>query len=343
MVKFGIGFMSNGSINKMIECAKIAEKNHFDFLWVLNSIPLNNFKDAYPLISVLSMETKRIKVGVWESNLFASNPALMLVSVLTINELSNGRAMIGLSLKNASILEALRKDIKTDGIKTLKDIISIMKDLLDGKTINYESENFKLKNVTLFSKPKNKIPIYVYASTIDELRIAGQLADGVLLNAPLEFFNFAWKTIKEGAKEVNRDLSEFELVNWLPWSISKDIKLAKDLVKPYIAKLIMNVPKEVLEKSGLNEEFKEEIKNAIKNKLSLNECITDEIIEKFSFTGNVWECNKKVKEYVKTSGWPKERGKLQLVIGEPFGPNPTEAVDFIGKETVQIFRMPYDC
>jgi 5,10-methylenetetrahydromethanopterin reductase len=343
MVKFGIGFMPDGRIDKIVECVKLAEKRQFDFLWILNSIPLNDFRDAYPLISILSMETKRIMIGAWASNLFAYHPALMLISVLTVNELSNGRAMISLSLDNPSILKALGKEANVDKARFLKDLILIMKDLLNGKTISYDGEIFKFENIALFHKPKNKIPIYVLASTDEELRIAGQLADGVLLNAPLEYFKFAWKIVKDGAKEVNRDLNEFELVNWLPWSVSKDVKLAKDLVKPYIAKLIMNMPKGFLEKLGMDEGLKERIKNSIESRSSLNEYISDEVVEKLSFTGTIWDCNKKVKDYVKASGWPEVRGKLQLVIGEPFGPNPLEAIDFIGKETVQIFRMPYDC
>ncbi|MEM2896142.1 MAG: LLM class flavin-dependent oxidoreductase [Candidatus Bathyarchaeia archaeon] len=336
MVKFGIGFMPNGSIEETVELAKLAEKRQFDFLWVLDSILSNDFRDPYPLISTISMETKRIMVGAWASNLFAHHPALILVSVLTINELSDGRAMIGLSLDDSPILRTLGKEVKTEGAKALGELIPIIKDLLNGKTLSYEGEDFRFKNVTLFHKPKNKIPIYVSASTEEELRVAGQLADGVLLNAPLEYFKFAWKTVKEGAKEVNRSLNEFELVNWLPWAVSKDVKLAKDLVKPYIAKLIVNIPKEVFEELRMEEGIREKIKSS-------SEYITDEVVEKFSFTGTIWDCNKKVKEYVKASDWPEIRGKLQLVVGEPFGPSPIEAIDFIGRETVQIFRMPYDC
>ncbi|MEM3506583.1 MAG: LLM class flavin-dependent oxidoreductase [Candidatus Bathyarchaeia archaeon] len=343
MVKFGIGFMPDSPIEKIVECAKLAEKRQFDFLWVLDSIPLNNFRDAYPLISIISMETKHIMVGAWASNSLAYHPALMLISVLTINELSNGRAMISLSFNNYLISKTLGKEINVNKLRILKDLILIINDLLDGKTVSYNGEGFKFENVTLFHKPKNKIPLYVSASTEEELKIAGQLADGVLLNTPLEYFNFAWEMIKEGAKEVNRDLNGFELVNWLPWSVSKDVRLAKDLVKPYIAKLIMNMPKGFLERLEIDIGLKEKIKASIENRSSLNEYMTDEVIEKLSFTGTIWDCNKKVKEYVKASGWPEVRGKLQLVIGEPFGPNPLEAIDLIGKETVQIFRMPYDC
>lgn len=96
----------------------------------------------------------------------------------------------------------------------------------------------KLDNVGLGWTPIRKsIPLYIPATSTTGLRLAGQLGDGVILNAICspEYTVNALKIIKDAAEEAGRDFSNFEVAQIINCSVEDDHQAALDAIRWEVA------------------------------------------------------------------------------------------------------------
>jgi alkanesulfonate monooxygenase SsuD/methylene tetrahydromethanopterin reductase-like flavin-dependent oxidoreductase (luciferase family) len=110
--------------------------------------------------------------------------------------------------------------------------------LLTGEKASYHGKFINFDNVALGWKPiREHIPIYVPATATVGLRLAGEVADGVVLNAVCspEYTVNALKIIKESAEKAGRDFSKFEVAQIINCSVEDDHKTALDAVRWEVA------------------------------------------------------------------------------------------------------------
>jgi alkanesulfonate monooxygenase SsuD/methylene tetrahydromethanopterin reductase-like flavin-dependent oxidoreductase (luciferase family) len=113
-----------------------------------------------------------------------------------------------------------------------------MRLLLSGERVSYHGKFINFDNVGLGWKPiRPDVPIYVPATATVGLRLAGEVADGVVLNAVCspEYTVNALKIIKESAEKAGRDFSKFEVAQIINCSVEDDHKKALDAVRWEVA------------------------------------------------------------------------------------------------------------
>jgi alkanesulfonate monooxygenase SsuD/methylene tetrahydromethanopterin reductase-like flavin-dependent oxidoreductase (luciferase family) len=336
MVRFSLGLLSSIQTEKIVEYSKAAEDFYYDFVWLKEELPPTLTKDPYTIMKAIASNTETICIGPWGLNPMVIEPGLIASYTASLSEFSKGRAVTS---------------IEAEPERASKEGLEIIKSLLAGETVDFSGEIFKVKSLKLPTKPvltschgPRDIPLYVACNSVESLRWAGKNADGVLVSSPLKYFPTVMTEIKAGADEVGRSLDGFDVANWLPWSISMDMKEAREFVKPQVAKVIAQTPLEITQSVGLKDEEVQRIRQTLgaePDKIAT--LVTEEMVNHFSICGPYWECNKKAKELIKLGGWPDVRGRVQIVVGYPYGPSEVEAIKTIGDETVKIFRLPYDC
>ena len=127
--------------------------------------------DVFEVLSIAAYETSTIKMGSGVSNPYVRNPVTIAAATSTLNEISEGRALLGVGPGDKATMETLNLSWNKP-VKTVKEAIENIRKLLNGETL----EQGAYLNGT--KKIENKIPMYMAAQGPMMLKGSGEVADG---------------------------------------------------------------------------------------------------------------------------------------------------------------------
>lgn len=170
--------------------------------------------DAYCFLTALSMITKKIKLCTGVSDCHRFHPALMAHKVATLDQISNGRAMIGIGAGEAMNIDMYGLDRK-NAVSKLREYIILMREFWTKKKVSRNSEFWgEIKKAYIQIKPIQKTPpIYIAANGPKTRQLAGELADGWYpLYQPPWLYKTKQKEISDAAKATGRDPTDIDYV-----------------------------------------------------------------------------------------------------------------------------------
>jgi alkanesulfonate monooxygenase SsuD/methylene tetrahydromethanopterin reductase-like flavin-dependent oxidoreductase (luciferase family) len=147
----------------------------------------------------------------------------------TAAELTDGRFVLGVGSGSAHDPSALAAyDMPNRPVVSLmRDYLSILRGLLRGDEVNYTGKTMSLRGVRLGFTPPS-VPIYVGALGPQMVKLAGELADGVIpsWSSPEQV---AWgkDLAASAARTAGRDPSEVKWVGFVRMCIDQDADLAR--------------------------------------------------------------------------------------------------------------------
>jgi len=156
------------------------------------------------------------------------SPTSLASQAATAAELTEGRFVLGIGSRSAhdrSVLAAY--DLPDRPVVSLmRDYLHILRGLLDGQEVNYTGRAANLRGVRLGFKPP-RVPIYVGALGPQMVKLAGELADGVIpsWSSPEQV---AWgrDLAAESARKADRDPAAVKWVGFVRMCIDEDADLA---------------------------------------------------------------------------------------------------------------------
>lgn len=313
--------MPDESVLKIGYMAKLAEEADFKNIWITDHY---NNRDVWSTLAVLSMMTNRIKLGTGVTNPYTRNVAITASSIASINELSGGRAVLGIGPGDKATFDKM--GIEWDKPLTrVKEAVLAIRALLAREQVN--QAGFKGAQMAFGA---GKIPIYVGAQGPKMLELAGGIADGVLINASHpDDFKFAVPVIRQGAREAGRKPEDVQVCAYASFSADKDQAKAVNASKIVVAFIVAGSPQNVLERHGIGMDEAKAISDALAKYdfKSAMAAVTPKMTEAFSVSGTPQDCRARVDELVKT-------GVTQIVVGSPIGPNKESAIKLIGKQVI---------
>ena len=184
--------------------ARLAEFRGYDSLWVTERYFQ---EETFSLLGFLAAATERIELGVGVVNPYTRHPALTAMAAATADRLAAGRLLLGLGRSDPGVIEG------TFGIpyerprETLAEAVEVIRRLLAGETVDAPDGRAALRGARLAVTPLRPPPIYLAAIGPRALRLAGAVADGVLLNAyvPAAYVRRAVAEVRAGAEAAGRD------------------------------------------------------------------------------------------------------------------------------------------
>jgi len=330
MVKFGVEFVPKEAYWKTVYYAIQSEKRGFDNLWITDHY---NNRNVYVTLAATAMYTKKIIIGPGVTNPFLINPIMTTQSLTTLDELAPGRIVLGMGAGDKTTLAATGIEAKKQ-LSAVVDAIAIFKAMLEGKSVNYEGNVFKVSGTKFNFKPRGQIPVYIGAQGPKMLATAGKIGDGVLINAshPKDV-DYAMTQIKKGVDEAKKSMSDVDVTAYTSFSVHKKLEKATKAASPVVAFIVAGSPDIILERHGLDLEVANKIRGALKKGDfgTAFSSVSPEMIEAFSIAGTPEICNQKITRLLKS-------GITQFVVGSPIGPNVRKSIDLISEQVIPQFK-----
>ena len=139
------------------------------------------------MLSAIALSTHKITLGPAVENSFTIHPAVIVSLIVTLNRISNGKAALGIATGDATTLRGIGI-LQENGLEAVNEAIRIIRNLLKGGKTSGKGVVFYCADVKLKFEPNQDVPIYIGARGPKMLKIAGKIADGVLigLSNPLD-------------------------------------------------------------------------------------------------------------------------------------------------------------
>jgi 5,10-methylenetetrahydromethanopterin reductase len=210
---------------KQVEALAVqAESIGIHTLWV-SSFPSR--RDPIPALTLASQATRRIRLATLPVSPYEVHPVRIADQLLTLNELSNGRAGIligglGHSVSRVTGLEPKRR------VTAVRDSLTILKNLNSEKALQYRGELFSLTDYR--AEWATQRPPFVYAGATFEkmLTMAAGVADGTMLSdAPLGRMPDIVRWIESGLTNGRKRRQDFLVNNFMAWHVKKDRQAAQ--------------------------------------------------------------------------------------------------------------------
>ncbi len=215
---FGVGYDSRATVREMAASMADAERAGFSMGFFSETFFTN--RDSVSALSAFSLSTERMALGATQVVRLRS-PLVMAQTLATLDEMSGGR--IVLVVGAATDKHAARNGIAPmKPPQVLREYIDSIRLLLTGEKVTYRGQFVTLEDVGLnFTPARSDVPIWVAGASPLGLRIAGQLGDGILLDAGTspEYSANAIARIREAREEAGRSMDDFSVAQLVNTSI----------------------------------------------------------------------------------------------------------------------------
>lgn len=230
---YGVGLPLDVPVEQVVGVAREAERLGYAFTWINDDRLL---RDVYIALAAVAGATSRVRIGPGVTNPYTRHPVLTAAAVATLDELSGGRAVLGLGAGGTNHAPlGIRRDRPAIA---MREAIAIVRGLLSGEPVTVEGGVIEAHSALLdFAAPRSDVPIYVGARGPRLLELAGELADGVIVGnvATVEGWRYAAEHVHAGALRVGRDPGELTWVAWLYTCVADDGDSARDAIRPMVA------------------------------------------------------------------------------------------------------------
>jgi 5,10-methylenetetrahydromethanopterin reductase len=329
-LSYGIEFVpGNVNVKNVVKFCKLAESKDIDYAWITNHY---NNRHCYAVLAAVAEATTTLKMGPGIMNAFTDTPAAMASFFCTLNEMSDGRATLGIGPGDLSTLPKIA--IQGDKpVGRLEEAVGQIRKLCAGEQVNksgmkfFDYDGAKLTGVTLPDKKKG-VPIYIGAQGPKVLELAGKIGDGALINAsnPKDF-QIAIPIIKKASDAVGK--KNFDVGAYTAMSIDQSEKKARNAAKIVAAFIAAGSPEALLTRHGLDLANVAKIKAALGkfDFKTVGELVGDKEIDAFTIAGTPEMVKAKCAELTKA-------GVTQIIFGSPLGPDMTNSIRLLGKYVV---------
>ncbi len=299
MKRLGVAFgWRESSLESILACARCAEDVGVESVW----IPEAWGRDAFLALAAVAQVTERVKLGTGIVNVYSRSPATLAMGAATLDELSKGRAILGVGSSGPGVVERWHGIRYERPLTRVRETVGIVRLALSGTTTDFQGSFFHVSGFKLAMGHRKSIPIYIAALGPRMLRLAGEIADGVLLYlCSLSVIPNAINEIRKGASEAGRSLDDFEIAALLPTAVSENRKVAQAIVARAIAYYVGGMGtyyRRVIGKSGFESEASK-INEAWQrgDRLSATNAVSEQLIDSVALAGSPDECRRKLEDF----------------------------------------------
>jgi 5,10-methylenetetrahydromethanopterin reductase len=340
---FGIRIPACEPLREVAAAARVAEAGGFDCIWTLDSPLLaGRLLDPYLALAACAATTSRVSLGVAVTNPFTRHPIATACSILSLDDLSRGRAVLGIGSGDSAMRTLGLDPADAQGTHRgrrghVRETVEILNTIFRGAAVTFGTRTFQL------DRPARRIPIYVAATGPRMLELAGEIADGVIIQvgAYRPCLTWALEHVRAGAARARRDPGEIDTVCSTFTAITADKALAIDRARPLAAWFYAVAP-ELLKMAGIRVTQRQparpvfpDISHPANHEEAMAEArryVSDEAVRKFCLVGPAEDCVRWIREVA-------ELGFRQIFFRHYLTYClPTETIEIASREIIPHFR-----
>ena len=234
---WGLGMSQEDQLGLVRE----AEAVGFDSVWAAEAYG----SDTATVLAWLAGQTERIKVGAAIFQMPARSPAMTAMTAATIDNLSNGRMLLGIGSSGPQVAEGWHGQRFAKQLQRTREYVAILRKALARERLEFEGDVYMLplpdgpgKALKLTIAPvQERIPIYIAAIGPKNTQLTGEIADGWMpFFVSPEHMEDALALLREGAARAGREIDgSFDIAPNVNVCIDDDLDRARDVMRPFIA------------------------------------------------------------------------------------------------------------
>jgi 5,10-methylenetetrahydromethanopterin reductase len=229
-VSFGVGCSPGQSADQVLVTARLAEDLGFDVFWVADSHIL--WREVYAVLGGLAVATRRIALGPGVTHPFVRHPSVTASAIATLQELAPGRIRLGLGVGDSG---PANLGVKQASLRELEQTVVGVRALLSGGAMDWGDRSFRLGYL-----PPTEVPIFVAAASNRTHAMSGRVADGALVGGAPGDLPASIDVIRAAEREAGRPTGAVKIAVWTTISIDADAEVAREAVRPVVARKALN-------------------------------------------------------------------------------------------------------
>lgn len=219
------GSADSATLNSMRD----AEALGIDSIWA----PEAWMYDAFTPLAYLAAITERVRLATGAVQLGARSPAMLAMSALAMQKMSDGRFVLGVGTSGPQVMEGWHGVRFDRPITRTSETIDIIRTIASGERLSHEGKVYELplpdsQGRSLRSPVAGaEIPIYIASMGPANLHLTGAKSDGWIGTAFMpESADAFIDPIQEGAESVGRTIDDVELTVAAGLEFTDDIEEA---------------------------------------------------------------------------------------------------------------------
>ncbi len=292
------------SISDLTVLAKKAEDANFDSVWATEL-----YRTSFQQLSAVANSTNNIKLGTAVALAFVRSPMITSLTALDLDEISNGRLILGLGTgakRTNEMWHGVSHGKPVTRIKECMEIIRLISSSIhQDDVLSYKGEYYDITTKgyhRAFKPVRERIPIYLAGVGSKMIQASAEAADGYLghVVCSLRYIKEVVDvSIKTGLKNSGRSRKDLKSCSIITCAISENKKQALEAARATIAfYATVKTYEPPFKLHGFQDQtakvreafYKRDIKTMIKS-------VSNDMVNTFAVVGNQDECRKKVNEY----------------------------------------------
>jgi 5,10-methylenetetrahydromethanopterin reductase len=259
-------------------------------------------------MAAFAATTDRIKVGSGVVNIWTRNAGLMGATFVTLDDLAPGRVMLGIGAWWEPLASKVGVDRRRP-LQAMREYVEVTRRLIAMERVTYHGafvhvEDIQIDVVHGDPSPRN-VPIYIGATGMRMMELAGEIADGVLLNYLVSpgYDHTAMAHLAVGAERGRRSVEDLDRPQLVVCSLDEDRGRALDRARELVTQYLGQQP-HIMKASGVDQGLLDEIGKVLTWPAGPEEIrrakalVPDEVVQMITASGTADECRAKVREYV---------------------------------------------
>ena len=292
-------------IREGMEYARYAESRGFEAVWQAES---RLVREATVPMAAYAAVTERLKVGSGVVNNWTRNAGLLAATFSTLDDLAPGRVILGIGAwwdpLAAKVSIAQRRPLLA-----MRETVEAVRRLLAMERVTYRGEFVRLEDVEIDivhgDRSPKRVPIYIGATGMQMMELAGEIGDGVVLNYMVgpRYNTDAMAALAAGAARAGRTVDDVDRPQLVVCSLDRDRDVALDRSRELLTQYLGQQP-HIMKASGVDPGLIEDIGKELTWPASEEEIrhamrlVPDDAVQMISASGTPEECRAKVREYV---------------------------------------------
>jgi probable F420-dependent oxidoreductase len=199
---FGVVLQNDPPAARVVELARQAEYLGFSHVWTFDSHVL--WEEPYVVYSQILARTRKVMVGPMVTNPATRNWTVTASAFATLNEMFGNRTICGIGRGDSAVRVLNGKPVT---LADLRESIAVIRGLANGEKTTYNGA--ELQFPWSFG---SKLPIWVAAYGPKALALAGEVADGFILQlADPDIAAWSIAAVRKAASDAGRDPAEISI------------------------------------------------------------------------------------------------------------------------------------